>query len=341
MLRQTAEMSTPAAGSARGTRRARVAQGRLTNLALLCLLVLAFASGWLAFELSGQPARAVLVLHGAAGVAIVLLVPWKTLIARRGQRRRHAMRWASVVLALGVLVSIAFGILHSAGRPDVGYLTAIDFHVGAAVCVIPFFVWHLLARPIVLRGTDLSRRSFLRGALLLGAAGLGMAALPAARRAPTGSFAAPFPVATQWMFDSVPEIDPAAWRLEVAGRRWSYAELARFQDRVTATLDCTGGWYSEQMWEGVWLSRLLPSGAGARASLNVRSTTGYSRRFAIDDAPRLLLAMRVAGNPLSAGNGFPGRLVVPGRRGFTWVKWVVAIDADDAPWWWEPPFPLQ
>ena len=53
--------------------------GRLTNLALLCLLTLAFASGWVAFELSGRPARAILVLHAAAGVAIVLLVPWKSL----------------------------------------------------------------------------------------------------------------------------------------------------------------------------------------------------------------------------------------------------------------------
>ncbi len=334
-------MDTPPAGRARGTRRIPVAPGRLTNLALLVLLVLAFASGWIAFELSGQPARAVLLLHGAAGVGIVLLVPWKALIARRGVRRRHVMRWASMVLALGVVVSIVFGILHSAGRPDVGYLTAIDFHVGAAVCVIPFFVWHLLARPVALRATDLSRRAFLRGALLLGAAGLGLAALPAARRAPTGSFAAPYPVATQWMFDSVPEVDAFDWRLDVAGGTWSYAELERFDDRVTATLDCTGGWYSEQLWEGVWLSRLLPSSAASLSSLNVRSSTGYSRRFSIEDAPRILLATRVAGSPLGAGNGFPARLVVPGRRGFSWVKWVVAIDADDAPWWWEPPFPLQ
>jgi hypothetical protein len=79
--------------------------GRLTNLALLCLLTLAFLSGWVAFELSGQPARATLVIHAAAGVAIVLLVPWKMLIARRGLRRARSLRWGSVVLALGVLRS--------------------------------------------------------------------------------------------------------------------------------------------------------------------------------------------------------------------------------------------
>jgi DMSO/TMAO reductase YedYZ molybdopterin-dependent catalytic subunit len=33
-------------------------------------------------------------------------------------------------------------------------------------------------------------------------------------------------------------------------------------------------------------------------------------------------------------------LVVPGRRGFWWVKWVTAVDVNDEPWWWQPPFPL-
>src|SRR5712691_10546298 len=156
-----------------------------TRTTVITLIAGAFVSGWLAFELSGHPARAILVLHAAAGVGIVLLVPWKSLVARRGLRRRHTLRWASLVLALGVVVSIAFGIVHSAGHPSIGYLTAMDFHVGAALCVIPFLVWHLFARPLKLRATDLSRRNFLLGGALAGAAGLGVALLPSARRAPT------------------------------------------------------------------------------------------------------------------------------------------------------------
>jgi hypothetical protein len=313
---------------------------RTTNIALLGLLTIAFATGWFAFELSGQPARAVLLLHAAAGVGIVLLVPWKSVIVRRGLRRARSMRWASVVLGFGVLVSLAFGVLHSSGRPNVGYLTAMDFHVGAAVCVIPFLLWHVLARPVKVRAADMSRRNFIKGAALLGAAGIGVVALPSAPRAATGSFRSTFLVPTQWMFDSVPEIDVNRWRLQVPGRAWSYDELVAFDDRVTAVLDCTGGWYSEQEWEGVLLHRILSVDSGA-ASLNVRSHTGYSRRFPIDEAPRLLLATRVGGTALDAGNGFPTRLVAAGRRGFTWVKWVTAIDVESAPWWWQPPFPLQ
>ena len=313
---------------------------RLTNLALLGLLSLAFATGWVAFELSGQPARAILLLHAAAGVGIVLLVPWKSLIARRGLGRNRSIRWASIVLAVGVVISLAFGFLHSFGRPDVGYLTAMDFHVGAAICVIPFLVWHVLARPARLRPTDLTRRNLLKGAALMGAAALGVAVLPGARRAPTGSYRAAQPVPTEWMFDSAQSLDVAGWSLSVAGRRLSYEELAGFDDRVTAVIDCTGGWYSEQVWEGVWLHRILPTRT-ADLSLNVRSITGYSRRFAIEAAPRLLLATRVAGSPLEPGNGFPVRLVVPGQRGFTWVKWVASVDAEGLPSWWQPPFPLQ
>jgi Oxidoreductase molybdopterin binding domain len=315
--------------------------GRLTNLALLCLLTLAFASGWIAFELSGQPARAILLIHAAAGVGIILLVPWKSLIARRGLRRQRPLRWASLVLSTGVFVSLVFGFMHSLGRPEVGSLTALTFHIGAALCIVPFVVWHVLARRVKFRSADLSRRNFLKGAALIGASALGVAALPGARRGPTGSFRAAYAIPTQWMFDGTPDIDIKSWSLSVAGRTWTYDELSAFDDRVTAVLDCTGGWYSEQVWEGVWLHRLLPPDAAGTSSLNVRSITGYSRRFGMEDAPRMLLAARLDGTPLDSGHGFPVRLVVPGQRGFTWVKWVAAVDAEHVPWWWQPPFPLQ
>jgi hypothetical protein len=315
--------------------------GRLTNAWLFVLLTVAFATGWLAFELSGQGARAVLWLHAGAGVAIVLLMPWKSLIARRGLRRKRDLRWASLVLAAGIAVSIVFGFLHSSGHPDVGYLTAMDFHVGAALCVIPFLVWHVFARPLRLRSTDLSRRNFVKGGLLAATAGLAVALLPMARRAATGSFQAAYPVATQWMFDGAPQLDAGSWRLAVGGKSWTYDDLTGFSDRVSAVIDCTGGWYSEQLWEGVLLERLLPVDARMHSSVNVISHTGYSRRFAIDDAGSMLLATRMAGATLDPGHGYPVRLVVPGQRGFAWVKWVVAIEIDDQPWWWQPPFPLQ
>ena len=75
--------------------------------------------------------------------------------------------------------------------------------------------------------------------------------------------------------------------------------------------------------------------------MRVISATGYDRRFGLDEVPGLLLATRAAGAPLSPGHGFPARLVVPGRRGFWWVKWVVRIEADPVPAWWQSPFPIH
>jgi DMSO/TMAO reductase YedYZ molybdopterin-dependent catalytic subunit len=71
----------------------------------------------------------------------------------------------------------------------------------------------------------------------------------------------------------------------------------------------------------------------------VTSLTGYVRRLPSGDAGRLLLATRVGDAPLSAGHGFPARLVAAARRGFWWVKWVDRIALSEVPWWWQAPFP--
>lgn len=332
---------------------------RWTNLALFVLLGLAFTTGWVAFFYGTAPSRASLILHAASGYAIIALTPWKAVIAARGIQRRRPGWWASLVFTGLVIASIAAGILHSTGLlTGVGAISAMEVHVGAALAAIPFVAWHVIARRIPVRAVDLSRRSLLRAGSLLAGAGLAYGAgevalrllrLPGSLRRFTGSYevgslqAAQLPV-TQWMFDAVPTVDPATWRLTVQVgatiRQWTYEELLAFDDRVRATLDCTGGFYSTQDWSGVWLSRLLPA-ITAQASLHVRSLTGYDRRFAITDAGRLLVATRLGGMPLDPGHGFPVRLVAPDLRGYWWVKWVTTITIDELPSWWQLPFPIQ
>jgi DMSO/TMAO reductase YedYZ molybdopterin-dependent catalytic subunit len=341
---------------------------RWTNLALFVLLGLAFTTGWVAFFYGTAPSRASLIVHAVSGYAIIALTPWKAVIAARGIQRRRPGWWASLVFTALVIASIGAGILHSTGLLiGVGAISAMEVHVGAALAAIPFVIWHVIARRIPVRAVDLSRRSLLRAGAVLGGAGLAYGAgeavvrllnLPGSLRRFTGSYeygslqAAQLPV-TQWMFDVVPSVDPAVWRLTVqageAIREWTYDELLRFDDRVQATLDCTGGFYSTQDWSGVWLSSLLNSspsplageGRGRRSSIHVRSLTGYDRRFATSDASRLLIATRLGGMPLDPGHGFPVRLVAPELRGYWWVKWVSVITLDDLPAWWQLPFPMQ
>lgn len=144
---------------------------------------------------------------------------------------------------------------------------------------------------------------------------------------------------TQWLDDTVQELDVAAWSLSVAGASYTLAELRALpQETVDATLDCTSEWYARQSWSGIRLDRLLDPG-DAR-SIEVRSVTGYPVRLPVRDLGRVWLALDVGGRPLSPGHGSPARLVAPGRRGFWWVKWVASIEPSPIPWWLQSPFPL-
>jgi len=328
--------------------------GSKTNVALLGLLAIAFLTGWLAFAFGTAPARLSLIVHATGGVAILLLLPWKSMIARRGLARPRGGRWASIGLGMLVLLSIAAGLGHSTGLVlSWGPFSSMEVHVGAALSAIPLAVWHVVARRVKVVRADLSRRTFMKGSVALGAAAVSYAAseilvraatLPGGARRFTGSYEAGsfqpavMPVSS-WMFDAIPVHDPDAWTLRTPGREWSLRELATFDDRMIATLDCTGGFYSTQEWTGVRLDRLLPD--IRESSIRVVSSTGYDRRFRAGDAGSLLLATRFGGTPLDAGHGFPARLVAPDRRGFWWVKWVVAIEVDDVPYWWQSPFPVQ
>jgi DMSO/TMAO reductase YedYZ molybdopterin-dependent catalytic subunit len=76
-------------------------------------------------------------------------------------------------------------------------------------------------------------------------------------------------------------------------------------------------------------------------SITIRATTGYQRRFTLKEANRYLLALDVAGTPLSHGLGFPLRLVAPDKRGVEWVKWITEIEANTTAKIWQSPLPLQ
>ncbi len=332
--------------------------GRRTNLAVAAVLVGAVVTGAAAFAVGTGWARWPVVAHGMAGLAVVILTPWKSLIVRRGLARKRPGRAASIVLGVLVLTALASGILFATVGRGLRYgpLNAMQVHVGSALLALPVALYHVWSRRGSAPPTDFSRRDFLRtgglaagaGLLYVATEGLNRAlSLPGADRRFTGSYEKgsfvpqAMPV-TQWLNDAVPRIEAATWRLVVvtsSGRQtWTLDSLSSFTDEITAILDCTGGWHSTQRWEGARLDRLIGPDGGA--SFVVRSATGYRRRYPLGDASAMLVAVRVGGEPLSAGHGFPARIVAPGRRGFWWVKWVTEIEVDDRPWWWQSPFPL-
>jgi hypothetical protein len=332
--------------------------GRRTNLAVLGLLLLTFVTGALAYGVGTLPAATVVVaVHGAAGLGLLLLVPWKAVIVRRSWPRAASTRTAATWLGVLVAIAVLSGVLHAIG---VAPLSMLLFHVAIAICVVPLLAIHAWGRRQRPRRTDLSRRTLLTtGALAAGAASLWAATegvlrltgAPGADRRGTGSLEhgtddpAAMPV-TQWFTDSVPQTIRDTITVAVGGRqtRIPIGDLDR-GDHVRAVLDCTGGWYAAQDWGGVRLDRLLRGVTDAElpedGSVDVISRTGYRRRLPLRDAKGLLLATSAAGQVLSDGHGAPVRLVAPARRGFWWVKWVERIEVVDAPWWRQPPFPLQ
>ncbi len=325
---------------------------RYTNLALIGLLALALASGLAVQGMGTAWARVAAVAHGAVGVCFLLLIPWKSRIAASGLRRAgRGGAVLSMALTAAVAATIGSGLAQMTGTVSrVGPLGMMQIHIGAAVLSAVLAVLHYRRHPVRPRAADLTRRNLIRSAAFAAGAGLVLAGWesaagglgwPGGERRFTGSHErgsmnpSAMPV-TQWFLDSPPLLD----RMEVMvqGRRFGPEELAALpRETITATLDCTSGWYSTQEWSGVRLDRLL--GEPDAASIAVRSVTGYTRRFPARDADRLWLVFELGGAPLSSGHGFPARIAAPGRRGFWWVKWVESIETSHIPAWLQLPFP--
>jgi hypothetical protein len=337
------------------------------NTLLLGFVAVALPSGYFGLT-NGDPGKAwILWLHAVAAYAIVAVASWKAVVVWRSLRIHPVIgtdRLTFVLMAAIFLFVVASGFTWAyAGRIVFGRVALIELHVWMAVLVAALLAWHVLSRRWVFRiQPSRDRRAFFR--LAAGsAAGIALwqggellarlASLPGADRRFTGSYetgshTGRFPTVS-WFNDDPDRIDRASWRLRFDGvvtnpRDFSYADLeAMGGDPVEATIDCTGGWYSTQRWQGVPLAALLDAvgpedGAG---SIEVVSVTGFSRRFSMDEARGAMLALGVAGRELSHGHGAPARLVMPDHRGFDWVKWVERITVRGGSDIWQPPLPLS
>jgi DMSO/TMAO reductase YedYZ molybdopterin-dependent catalytic subunit len=331
---------------------------RLTNDLLLALLLAQVLGGVLGWALPVETAGPLYDLHRALGVGIILLLGWKQAIAFNSLRRRLRWRrwdrsivWGSVA-AVGLLITLGLGLAWTLNLISFDLLwgySPLNVHVILGIGLVPFVGWHMLSRrrQNAVSAPVRTKRSLLR------IAGLGVATLagwqaiehltPAVRlrtgSKPTASLSGNAFPAEIWLFDTVPTINADDWRLRLdsmmslgpggnMSANLSLAELvAQYPRReVQCVLDCTSGWWSEQVWSGVGLMDVLATRISGASQVAIESVTGHRIVLPLADLETAVLATHVGDEPLSPGHGFPVRLVVPGRRGYHWVKWVQRVE---------------
>jgi sulfane dehydrogenase subunit SoxC len=162
----------------------------------------------------------------------------------------------------------------------------------------------------------------------------------------------------------IPVVDPATWRLRVAGERELSLSLDDLRSRAAitraVTMECAGNgraklephvvsqpWLLEAVgtaeWTGVPVRDVLEEAGVPDSAVEVLFTgldrgieggveQAYQRSLTIAEASEgPLLAYAINGEPLPPQHGFPLRLLVPGWYGMTSVKWLAAVETLDAP----------
>ena len=301
-------------------------------------------------------------IHRIAGWGLVLLIPWKSAIALRSlsrgldrRRSRNILIFISILLTLATIMVLILVVMwtwqigpYYVWIGSYAY-SGIGWHWGIALGLAPLFIIHIWQRWPRPKRTDFTGR---RQALKL--MGFGTAALATWGIAETlaryteshgsqrrftgsredGSFAGNAHPVTTAPDEGKIRLDPETWTLRVMGAvnnplTIPYADvLASSISDVTATLDCTGGWYTVQTWRGVLLTELLAQAQmrPAAAGIVLRGLQDYTAPFTIAQAQEILLATYVSGEVLNHSHGFPLRAVVPSRRGWHWVKWLIEVE---------------
>ena len=138
---------------------------------------------------------------------------------------------------------------------------------------------------------------------------------------------------------TMPNIDPATYRLQVAGLVGKPTVLTlddlKSMPKAEQVSDfhCVTGWVVKNVrWGGVRLHEVLAHVGGptkgAKAIRFVSAEVPYDDSLTLQQAylPDVMLAYEMDGKPLSRPHGAPVRLVMPRMYGYKSVKWVNRLE---------------
>lgn len=141
---------------------------------------------------------------------------------------------------------------------------------------------------------------------------------------------------------SDPQVDASSWSLTVNGQVMSpytltYKELMnlprkqQYESMMCVSNEVGGQYMSNALWEGIPLADLLNRAGGVKPGATkvvLYAADDYSDSIHLTKAlePTTLVAVRMNGQTLPQGHGFPARLLVPGIYGMKHVKWITRIE---------------
>jgi sulfoxide reductase catalytic subunit YedY len=135
-----------------------------------------------------------------------------------------------------------------------------------------------------------------------------------------------------------PPFEAKTWRLTVVGLvqkplEFSWDDfLSLPQTKETRDFECVEGWGVKGVeWTGVRMRELMDRAKIDPTATHLVFHSGeleYTDSLTVAEAQadEILLAHELNGKALSVDHGRPVRLIVPGRYGYKYVKWVMKID---------------
>jgi DMSO/TMAO reductase YedYZ molybdopterin-dependent catalytic subunit len=149
----------------------------------------------------------------------------------------------------------------------------------------------------------------------------------------------PFPFNAYYDEDEAPEVDPARYKFEIAGKvdnkkPWTLDELHALPEVSQITRHvCVEGWSAIGSWQGALLSDFLKRiGADTRAPfINFKCAEGYFEAVDMATAlhPQTQMTFKYDNKLLPRAYGFPMKIRIPTKLGFKNPKYVVAMEVTD------------
>ncbi len=144
---------------------------------------------------------------------------------------------------------------------------------------------------------------------------------------------------------SDPAVNSSTWSLQVQGEvatpySLTYKELQaiptkqQYETMMCISNEVGGSYMSNALWEGVPLVDVLNRAGSIKPGATkvvLYGADSYSDSIHLAKAlePTTLIALRMNGQPLPTGHGYPARLLVPGIYGMKHVKWITKIEVVD------------